>query len=184
MLSQSKRERELQQQRPVYSFPELRTAEILQCLDDLRIPFLEADLTKPTSSGVLRLYEAFSEIFMGENIAIGSQKNGASSNSAVAEILEYPELHADSIAMISFYRAVSRLMNVVGVDDFSLKDIIRPETPRLKLVLSAIINFAKFREEQLTVFEEFNRKSDGLVEQRNKLAARENELNGKINYFK
>lgn len=72
----------------------------------------------------------------------------------------------------------------VGIDDFSFKDLIRPEGPRLRIILSAVINFAKFREEQLGVFEDFNRKSDELVEQRNKLAAREAELTGKINYFK
>lgn len=72
----------------------------------------------------------------------------------------------------------------VGIEDFSLKDLIRPEAPRLKLILSAVINFAKFREEQLGVFEEFSKKSDELVEQRNKLVSRESELSGKINYFK
>ena len=72
----------------------------------------------------------------------------------------------------------------VGIDDFSLKDLIRPEAPRIRIILSAIINFAKFREEQLGVFEDFNKKSDDLVEQRNKLSTRENELTGKINYFK
>lgn len=72
----------------------------------------------------------------------------------------------------------------VGIEDFGFKDLIRPEGPRLRIILSAIINFAKFREEQLSVFEEFNRKSDELVEQRNKFAARETELTGKINYFR
>lgn len=77
-----------------------------------------------------------------------------------------------------------KLMTEVGIDDFSLKDLIRPEGPRLRLHLSAIINFTKFREEQLAVFEDFSRRSEELVEQRNKLAAREAELSGKITYFK
>lgn len=72
----------------------------------------------------------------------------------------------------------------VGIDDFNLKDLIRPEGPRLRIILSAIINFAKFREEQLGVFEDFSKKAEELVEQRNKLAAREAELTGKISYFK
>lgn len=75
-------------------------------------------------------------------------------------------------------------MTEVGIDDFSMKDLIRPEGPRLKLILSAIINFAKFREEQLGVFEEMSRRSEELVEQRDKLAARQSELSGKIQYFK
>ena len=72
----------------------------------------------------------------------------------------------------------------VGIDDFNLKDLIRPEGPRLRIILSAIINFAKFREEQLGVFEDFSKKAEELVEQRNKLATREAELTGKISYFK
>jgi len=72
----------------------------------------------------------------------------------------------------------------VGIDDFSLKDIIRPEAPRLKVVLSALINFAKFREEQLSVFEDFSRKSEELIEQRSKYTSREAELIAKITYFK
>ncbi len=72
----------------------------------------------------------------------------------------------------------------VGIDDFSLKDLIRPEGPRLRIILSAVINFAKFREEQLAVFEDFSKKAEELVEQRNKLAARDSELGGKISYFK
>jgi kinetochore protein Nuf2 len=72
----------------------------------------------------------------------------------------------------------------VGVEDFSLKDLIRPEGARLKIILSAIINFAKFREEQLAVFEDFSRKAEELVEQKSKLASRDSELSGKISYFK
>ena len=83
-----------------------------------------------------------------------------------------------------FIACSSRLMIEVGIEDFGFKDLIRPEGPRLRIILSAIINFAKFREEQLSVFEDFNRKSDELVEQRNKFASRETELSGKINYFR
>jgi kinetochore protein Nuf2 len=53
----------------------------------------------------------------------------------------------------------SKLMMGVGVDDFTLKDIIKPETPRLRMIFSGVINFAKFREEQLVLFEEFSSKS-------------------------
>lgn len=59
MLSQNRN------QKPAYSFPELRSPEILQCLDDLRIPLTDADLSKPTPLIVQRIYEAFAEIFYG-----------------------------------------------------------------------------------------------------------------------
>lgn len=94
MLAQNRRE-----QRPVYSFPELRNAEILQCLEDLRIPVTDADLAKPTPPVVQRIYESFAEIFFGGAIS-------TTNTPAVAEILEYPELHVESIGLISFFRSM------------------------------------------------------------------------------
>ncbi len=104
MLSQNRRE-----QRPVYSFPELRNAEILQCLEDLRIPVTEADLARPTPSIVQRIYEAFAEIFFGGSIA-------PTNTPALAEILEFSELHVDSITLISFFRSMySNFMKKLSV---------------------------------------------------------------------
>lgn len=96
MLSQNRRE-----QRPVYSFPELRNAEILQCLDDLRMPVTEADLNRPTPQIVQRIYEAFAEIFFGATV-----NNSTNNTPALASILEYPELHSESIGLISFFRSM------------------------------------------------------------------------------
>ena len=137
--------------RPMYSFPELRNAEILQCMEDLRIPLAEAELNKPTPMTVQRIFESFADIFMG----IGKDQQQQQPSFSVVETLEYPDLHLDSINLVSFYRIILRLMNEVGINDFSLRDLIKPESVRLRLILSAVINFAKFREEQLTVFEEF-----------------------------
>lgn len=46
-----------------------------------------------------------------------------------------------------------KLMTEVGIDDFSIRDLIKPEAGRVKKILSAVINFAKFREERMPVFE-------------------------------
>jgi kinetochore protein Nuf2 len=46
-------------------------------------------------------------------------------------------------------------MNAVGILDFSIRDLIKPDPLRLKLILSATINFVKFREEQSAVFEKY-----------------------------
>lgn len=44
-------------------------------------------------------------------------------------------------------------MSGVGIDDFSMRDILRPEPPRVRRCFSAVINFAKFREERMGFFE-------------------------------
>ena len=42
-------------------------------------------------------------------------------------------------------------MQVVGISDFNLGDIIRPESQRLRMILSGIINYMKFREDQIKI---------------------------------
>lgn len=162
--------------RPIYSFPELKNNEILQCMDDLRIPLTLDDLTKPSPAVVQRIYESFADIFMG----MGKDHYGQQSSLKVTDGLEHPDLQIDSVSLVAFYRLVLRLMIEVGIEDFSLRDLIRPEYPRLRIILSAIINFAKFREEQLAVFEELSRRSEDAVEQKAKLSKRREELLARI----
>jgi len=50
-------------------------------------------------------------------------------------------------------------MSVAGVGDVSLKDLTKPESPRVRLLLSALINFAKFREMELGNFEKLTEKT-------------------------
>lgn len=67
-------------------------------------------------------------------------------------------------------------MAEIGIEDFGMKDLIRPEPVRLRIVLSAIINFAKFREEQLGLMDELNRKSEELSEKHDSLLKRKTDL--------
>ena len=62
--------------------------------------------------------------------------------------LAYPQLHEDSIPEMAFWRAISKLMGVCGISDFTREDLARPDPKRLKKQLSGLINFAKFREER------------------------------------
>jgi kinetochore protein Nuf2 len=50
-------------------------------------------------------------------------------------------------------------MSQVAISDFSIRDLIKPDAQRVKRILSAIINFAKFREEQLPVFDKHTERS-------------------------
>lgn len=145
-------------------------------MDDLRIPLSLDDLAKPSPAVVQRIYESFTDIFMGANKGHGGQQSSVKAT----EGLEHPDLQIDSISLVAFYRLVLRLMLEVGIEDFSLRDLIKPEYPRLRIILSAIINFAKFREEQLAVFEELSQRSEDALEQRAKLGKRQEELLARI----
>eukprot|EP00878_Enallax_costatus_P029986 GHUV01032571.1.p1 GENE.GHUV01032571.1~~GHUV01032571.1.p1 ORF type:complete len:359 (+),score=184.30 GHUV01032571.1:426-1502(+) len=60
-------------------------------------------------------------------------------------------------------------MSACGVKDFGIKDIYKPETARLRRHLSAVINFAKFREEKLVAYSEMSAELDVLAEEQQKL---------------
>lgn len=113
------------------------------------------------------VYEAFSDILMGY-----TRENFDSNVRACANEVENfvcslnpltQDIYQDSIGLMTFhkqlysrlFRSDSRviLMSQVGILDFSIRDLIKPESARVKQILSAIINFAKFREEQLPVFD-------------------------------
>ena len=54
-------------------------------------------------------------------------------------------------------------MNTVGVKDFTMLDLIKPESKRLRRHISAVINFAKFREERLVHGVELTQEVDALA---------------------
>ncbi len=54
-----------------------------------------------------------------------------------------------------FAQSCRRLLGVCGVTDFSLLDVFKPDAKRLRRNLSAIINFAKFKEERLEAIHKF-----------------------------
>ena len=55
-----------------------------------------------------------------------------------------------SLRLLTCYYYLSlKLMSAVGMKDFSMQDVMAPTSKRFRRALSAIINFAKFREEQL-----------------------------------
>lgn len=161
--------------KPIYSFPELRISEILQCMEDLRISLQESEIVKPTCQTVQRLFEAFIAIFTGRKMV-----DAEVSINAAAEALENPDLHIEAIGLISFFRAAQKLAIRVGINDFTLRDIIKPEAPRLKLILSGIINFAKFREEQLSLFEELSIKAEEATETKLRLTKKSEDLSVRI----
>jgi hypothetical protein len=48
-----------------FVFPILKNADIVLCLQELGVPFVEEDLTKPTPQRMQMVYEAFADILMG-----------------------------------------------------------------------------------------------------------------------
>jgi hypothetical protein len=72
---------------------------------------------------------------------------------AKAATMPYPELHQD-FGELLFYTCLRGFLAGAGYDSFSFRDLYAPTTWRLRIQLSAIINLAKIREEQLQMYRE------------------------------
>jgi kinetochore protein Nuf2 len=99
---------------------------------------------------------------------------------AAIDAIEFPELHDESIPAMAFFIKAGALLRASGVKDFSLKDVHKPDAQRLKRNLSAIINFAKFREEKLIAYTELQEKHAELVNTRDSLKAEHERLHAEL----
>jgi len=90
---------------------------------------------------------------------------------AAVDELEFPELHEESVGTVAFLRALGKLMRASGVPDFCMRDVFKPEAQRLQRMLSAVINFAKFREEKVANYDELIDASDSLTSRREHLTS-------------
>ncbi|EFN59885.1 hypothetical protein CHLNCDRAFT_49321 [Chlorella variabilis] len=96
------------------------------------------------------------------------------------DALEFPELHDESIPAMAFIRHLSRLLQAAGVRDFSLKDLYKPEGPRLRRHLSAILNFAMFREEKLAAYTALQEQLEGLLQEKEAAAGQNSALQAQL----
>ena len=97
--------------------------------------------------------------------------------------LTYPELHEESIPQINFLRACQKMMEVCGIYDFTMKDLMAPTAKRLRRHLSGILNFAKFREERFALLGELNGHRESVLTAYNASKKRKEELTKKLSHL-
>eukprot|EP00961_Rhodomonas_salina_P234270 3166219-Rhodomonas_salina.1 len=119
-------------------------------MSELGCSLTDEQLTKPTTDHISRVMEQLLDLFMGFSADDHSQMKFSG-----MDVFDHPEIHEFSIGQLAFNRSIWKLMHASGVHDFGHKDIAKPEYPRLRKIFSAVINFAKFREEKVATFEQF-----------------------------
>jgi hypothetical protein len=72
----------------------------------------------------------------------------------------------------------------IGVPGFTLTDWLKPESKRLIVLLSGIINFARFRDVNLAVFDELTQRSEQYVRMKADLTSGNAKLLAQINEIK
>ncbi|EPY51962.1 spindle pole body protein Nuf2 [Schizosaccharomyces cryophilus OY26] len=117
------------------------------------------ELVQPTSQAVISLCEEFLDMFMG----LTSQDLEDKANS-LQDTVETFDILRESLRFMIFYKIANQFMQSICVDDFSVQDLLKPTSNRLKRILSGVINFAKLREQQLLLFEPDIQKRESLIE--------------------
>lgn len=160
---------------PTYSFPILGNHEIIACLGELDIPLTEQDLLKPHSDTLYRAYEEIVVLLCGET----REAMYAPELDAV-DVLEFPELYEEAIGNLKVTRRLFDLMNRCGIPDFTLRDLTKPEYSRTRRNVSAVINFAKFREEKVATYEQTQGESVAMEQRYSEARRRNAELKAQI----
>lgn len=152
-------------------FPILPNDDIVKCINELGIPMSMSDLEKPTPGKIQLMYSAFLDILMG----LSKEYFDAAVDACAGEA-DHFDMYADTLLLVNFFRNLQRLMREVGYAQFNLQDLIKPDGVRMRKILSAIINFAKFREEQFDVYLQLTDKSRENLEKHDELLQRNERL--------
>ena len=129
-----------------YPFPILKRKMIMGCMKELGISLQENDLKSPQEEKCKVIYASILEKLMGINVLSGHIPLDR------LDLFQFPQLHESSIISVRLFREMIKFMRTVGVTDFSICDLIAPESSRTVRNLSAIINFCRWREQKYQIY--------------------------------
>merc|ERR1712153_48263 len=154
-----------------YSFPTLDEQEVIDVFAELQIPLTKESLTKPPQGFMRDLYERCLSMLTGiRREAITCR------NLTATQCLSDPGLYDDTIPEIQFFRELRGLMETVGIIDFNRRDIDKPVKERTIRILSAIINFAKFRIDKMDQIDQYEDMLEEQLEMRQGLTEKNTQM--------
>ncbi|AOA61213.1 Kinetochore-associated Ndc80 complex component [Komagataella phaffii CBS 7435] len=139
--------------RKQYIFPILDIKELVMCLQSCGFTASEDLIGRPTREYVQTLLEQVADQYLG----ISSQ--------VIYKIKENNKENNSVHVVIYLQRIMYQFLKVCGIDDFNIMDIMKPDSNRVLVILSGIVNFARFREEHLIDCESFLNTSEQMVKE-------------------
>mmetsp|Transcript_42424 Transcript_42424/g.48191 ORF Transcript_42424/g.48191 Transcript_42424/m.48191 type:complete len:459 (-) Transcript_42424:249-1625(-) len=139
-----------------YVFPVLRHSDILQCMSELGVELTKAELVEPIRhrDRLKKVFVALLEICCGVSEE-ELERVSPLMQDTLKSISKYPQTHED-FSDLRFFLELRRFMEDCGYHDLGWKDLHSPTAKRFRCQISAAINMAKFREDQLKLYAELN----------------------------
>jgi kinetochore protein Nuf2 len=156
------------------AFPLLDAKELAVCLQSIDIPATEELVTRPNSVYIRQTLEQILELFIGispqdiEKRANLAYNSDSQPNGGVREGDDDDDTKP-VLSLIILHRITHKFLNALGVHDLTISDIMRPEPHRIRRILSAVINYARFLEEHSADAEDLMAETETYVEQIRKI---------------
>lgn len=163
-------------------FPILSSQEIAVCLQSCNINVTEENLAKPTA---LFTQHLFVDLIPPEFLSttLDRKLERFQEQSASSEDGDTLGDVALSLPMIALQKELYEFMKVCGINDFNFLDIHKPDAFRLRRILSAVVNFARFKYERSNDYQELIDISEAQLIKRNKLIDANQQLASEITFL-
>ncbi|GAA6002338.1 uncharacterized protein JCM10292_006609 [Rhodotorula paludigena] len=158
------------------TFPLLPLDELVQTCVGFGCSIAHDDLARPTPARTQAIYEWWMERLLG--LRAEDVRRAAD---AQLDQLDYADIYRDAMYIGVFQIAFQQLTQPSGLGDFTLRDLTHPTSKRIVQVLSAIVNFYFFQEEQGDrVFRPLEDEFEKLVQEEGVLIEENEQLREKI----
>ncbi|GCE97214.1 kinetochore-associated Ndc80 complex subunit nuf2 [Zygosaccharomyces mellis] len=140
-------------------FPLLDIPELSICLQSCDFSLATEDnIARPTSMYVMTLYKQIIDNFMGISadslINIGREDDE-----------EDDAAYNATLQVLVLNKICFKFFENIGVNDFNMLDLYRPDALRTRRLLSAVVNYARFREERMFDCNRFISQTEALLGQ-------------------
>ena len=143
----------MSQEQQELTFPILKQDEIIYCLKELDIK-VGPEISKPTLQVVQPLYDSLLRIIF----------------STKPNVVDDYDLLGDSVEFLTLYKNLQKVTVAFGCP-VAIKDLLNPTRKRTAVIISCVLNFIKFREEKLVLYEQLSQKQEVLQQSKRKMAA-------------
>lgn len=173
-------------------FPILDFKELSICLQGCDFTANEDLVSRPTSQYIRSLFEQLLDTFMGfsPEYCVSATTNliRSASNAETSKELSDEDISNDDTAntmhSLVLFRAAETMLQTCGIHDFTLMDLMRPDPQRTRRILSAVINYARFREEHLRECEPLVRICESNMEEVRKVEDSNSQMSNNIGILK
>ncbi|SCW01601.1 LAFE_0E03246g1_1 [Lachancea fermentati] len=143
-------------------FPLLDLQELVICLQSCDFSMAtEESISRPTPQYVITLYKQIIDSFMGVSPDTLLKENEGVEDEGNSD--DYNAIYADTLRVLTLNKICFKFFEDIGVSDFNIMDLYKPEPARTRRLLSAVVNYARFREERMFDCDQFLSQTESLL---------------------